>query len=199
AARERTPYETGLGTAGRGPVVYDSGDYPRCLQLALEALDLAAARREQARLRAVGRYLGIGVVNYVEATATVPHEGVTVRVDADGGVTVITGAAPQGQGHVTMFSRLVGGILGVDPGTTDVIPGDPDLIAQGGGTYGSRTAAIGGSAALLASCVVRDKAARIAAHVLEASPADVVVEGGKFSVKGLPTRTLGWAEVAAAA
>jgi aerobic carbon-monoxide dehydrogenase large subunit len=198
-AADRHPYQTGLSTAGRGPVVYDSGDYPRCMQLALEALDLPAARREQARLRAEGRYLGIGVANYVEATATVPHEGVTVRVAADGTVTVVTGAAPQGQGHVTMLSRLVGGLLGVDPETIDVCTGDTGLIAQGGGTYGSRTAAIGGSAALLASRAVRDKAVRVAAHLLEASAADVVCEGGRFSVKGLPTRGLGWADVAAAA
>jgi aerobic carbon-monoxide dehydrogenase large subunit len=196
---DRHPYHTGLSTAGRGPVVYDSGNYPRCMDLALEALDLPAARREQARLRAEGRYLGIGLANYVEATATVPHEGVTVRVAADGGVTVITGAAPQGQGHVTMLSRLVGSLLGVDPETIEVLTGDTDLISQGGGTYGSRTAAIGGSAALLASRAVRDKAIRIAAHLLEAAAADVVCEAGVFSVKGLPTRTLSWSEIAAAA
>jgi carbon-monoxide dehydrogenase large subunit len=124
---------------------------------------------------------------------------VTVRVAADGGVTVITGAAPQGQGHVTMLSRLVGGLLGVDPEAIEVITGDTGLIPQGGGTYGSRTAAIGGSAALLASRAVRDKAMRIAAHLLEAAPADVVCDGGQFSVKGLPTRALGWSDVAAAA
>src|SRR5213076_904739 len=137
---------TGLSTAGRGPVDYDSGNFPRCMQLALETLDLPAARREQARLRAEGRYLGIGVANYVEATATVPHEGVTVRVAGDGAVTVVTGAAPQGQGHVTMFSRLVGDVLGIDPETIDVRTGDTALVARGGGTFGSRTAAIGGSA-----------------------------------------------------
>jgi carbon-monoxide dehydrogenase large subunit len=195
----REPYVTGLTTAGRGPVNYESGDFPRCMALALEALDLPAARREQARLRARGRYLGIGLVNYVEATATGPHEGVIVRVGADGGVTVITGAAPQGQGHVTMFSRLVGGVLGIDPDTIEIITGDSALIPEGGGTYGSRTAAVGGSAALLASRAVRDKAARIAGHLLEAAPADIVCEGGKFSVKGLPSRALGWADVARAA
>ena len=81
---DRHPYATGLTTAGRGPVDYDSGDYPRCMDLALEALDLPAARAEQARLRAQGRYLGIGVVNYVEATATVPNESAVVRVHPDG-------------------------------------------------------------------------------------------------------------------
>lgn len=196
---DRHPYATGLTTAGRGPVEYDTGDYPRCMDQALETLDLPAARREQARLRAEGRYLGIGVVNYVEATATVPLESAVVRVGADGAVTVVSGAAPQGQGHVTMFSRLVGRVLGVAPDAIEVLTGDTALVAQGGGTYGSRTAAIGGSAALLASRAVRDKAVRIAAHLLEAAAADVVLDEGRFSVRGLPSRAVGWVEVAAAA
>ena len=196
---DRHPYVTGLSTAGRGPVDYESGDYPRCMELALEALDLPAARREQARLRAQERYLGIGVVNYVEATATVPNESAVVRVDPEGRVTVVSGAAPQGQGHETMFSRLVGGQLGVDPDAIDVRTGDTALVPTGGGTYGSRTAAIGGSAALLAARAVLEKARRIAAHLLEAAPADIAVERGRFAVRGLPSRTLGWREVAAAA
>src|SRR3989442_1125441 len=196
---DRHPYATGLTTAGRGPVDYDSGDYARCMDLALETLGLAVVRREQARLRAEGRYLGVGVVNYVEATATVPLESAIVRVRPDGGVTVVSGAAPQGQGHVTLFSHLIGDVLGVDPETIDVLTGDSALVATGGGTYGSRTAAIGGSAALLAGRVVRDKAIRIAAYLLEAAPVDVVCAGGKFSVRGLPSRALGWADVAAAA
>jgi carbon-monoxide dehydrogenase large subunit len=122
-----------------------------------------------------------------------------VRVGPDGRVTVVSGAAPQGQGHVTMFSRLVGGVLGVAPDAIDVLTGDTALVAQGGGTYGSRTAAIGGSAALLAARAVRDKARRIAAHLLEASSADIVLDENRFSVRGLPSRTVGWIEVAAAA
>jgi carbon-monoxide dehydrogenase large subunit len=196
---DRHPYATGLVTAGRGPVEYDTGDYPRCMDLALETLDLPAARREQARLRAERRYLGIGLVNYVEATATVPLESAVVRVGPHGGVTVVSGAAPQGQGHVTMFSRLVGRVLGVESDAIEVLTGDTALVAQGGGTYGSRTAAIGGSAALLASRAVCDKARRIAAHLLEASAADVVLDEGRFSVRGLPSRAVGWIEVAAAA
>ena len=193
------PYVTGLTTAGRGPVDYESGDFPRCMELAVEALDLPTIRREQARLRGEGRYLGVGIVNYIEATATGPHESAIVRVARDGRVSLVTGAAPQGQGHVTMFSRLVGGILGTAPEEVDVVTGDSDLVADGGGTYGSRTAAIGGSAAFLAARSVRDQAIRVAADMLEAGPADVVCEGGRFSVKGLPSRTLTWADVAAAA
>jgi aerobic carbon-monoxide dehydrogenase large subunit len=196
---DRHPYDTGLSTAGRGPVVYDSGDFPRCMDLALGALDLPARRREQARFREQGRYLGIGVVNYIEATATVPHESVAVRVGTDGRVSVVTGAAPQGQGHVTMLSHLVGDLLAVDPEEIEVLTGDTALIPSGGGTYGSRTAALAGSAAVLASREVRDKAARIAADLLEAAPADIVFQDGKFAVAGLPTRVIGWGEVASAA
>jgi len=198
-AADQHPYDTGLTTAGRGPVLYESGNFPACMALALEALDLPALRREQARLRAEGRYLGVGLVNYIEATATAPYEGVIVRVGADGQVTVVTGAAPQGQGHVTMLSHLVGDRLGVDAETIEVHTGDTALIATGGGTYGSRTAAIGGSAAFLASGVVREKATRIAGHLLEAAPADIVLQDGTFSVRGLPSSAVGWAEVAAAA
>ncbi|HXJ81066.1 MAG TPA: xanthine dehydrogenase family protein molybdopterin-binding subunit [Candidatus Methylomirabilis sp.] len=196
---DRHPYSTGLTTAGRGPVDYDSGNYARCMELALDALDVPAARREQTRLRAEGRYLGIGIVNYVEATATVPLESAVVRISPQGAATIVSGAAPQGQGHATMFSRLVGRLLGIDPDTIEVLTGDTALVEQGGGTYGSRTAAIGGSALLLAGRAVRDKAVRIAAHLLEASPADVVCAAGTFSVRGMPGRAVGWAEVAAAA
>jgi carbon-monoxide dehydrogenase large subunit len=198
-AADQHPYHTGLGTAGRGPVLYESGNFPGCMELALQALDLPALRREQARLRAAGRHLGVGVVNYIEATATAPHEGVIVRVGADGRVTVITGAAPQGQGHVTMLSHVVGERLAVDPESIDVLTGDTALIPTGGGTYGSRTAAIGGSAALLASRAVREKAVRIAGHLLEAAPADIALQDGTFSVRGMPGRAVGWAQVAVAA
>jgi carbon-monoxide dehydrogenase large subunit len=98
-----------------------------------------------------------------------------------------------------MFSRLVAGVLGVDADAIAVHTGDTALVPQGGGTYGSRTAAIGGSAALLAGRVVRDKAIRVAAHLLEASAADIVCESGKFSVRVLPSRAVGWPEIAAAA
>jgi CO/xanthine dehydrogenase Mo-binding subunit len=193
------PYRTGLGTAARGPVVYDSGDYPRCMAAALDALGYEAARTEQARLRAEGRHIGIGLVNYIEATGTAPHEATAVQVDPEGRVSVVSGAAPQGQGHVTMLSHLVGDLLGVDPLAVEVHTGDTDRIAQGGGTFGSRTTALAGSAALLAGRAVLDKARRLAAHLLEAGEADLEAADGKFFVRGLPTRAIGWAEIAAAA
>src|SRR2546426_630940 len=122
--------------------------------------------------RGAGRPYGTAVIE--RAMDALARESAIVRVRPDGGVTIVSGAAPQGQGHVTLFSHLIGDVLGVDPETIDVLTGDSALVATGGGTYGSRTAAIGGSAALLAGRVVRDKAIRIAAHLLEAAPVDVV-------------------------
>ena len=197
--RAAQPYDTGLTTVGRGPVVYDSGDYAACMSLALEALDLAAVRVEQRRERAVGRHVGVGVVNYVEATGTAPLEGVSIRVERDGRVVVTTGASPQGQSHVTMLSHLVGDVLGLAAATIDVVTGDSAAIPEGGGTFGSRTTALAGSAALLAGRAVRDKATRIAAHLLEAAPADVALADGSFAVRGFPTRRVSWVDVAAAA
>jgi CO/xanthine dehydrogenase Mo-binding subunit len=193
------PYDTGLTTVGRGPVIYDSGDFPRCMELAVTALDPPAVRREQARLRTEGRWLGIGLVNYIEATATAPLESVAVRVDRAGRVVVVTGASPQGQGHETLLSGLVGQVLGLDPSRIDVVTGDTSVIETGGGTFGSRTTALGGSAALLAARGVGDKARRIAARLLEAAVEDVVGDAGGFTVRGFPGRAIGWAEVAAAA
>ena len=196
---ELQPYNTGLNTAGRGPVIYDSGDYPRCMELAVAALDVPAVRREQADRRAQGRWLGVGLVNYVEATATVPLEAVTVRVGPDGRVLVVCGASPQGQGHETLLSRLVGAELSVDPESIEVKTGDTSLIPTGGGTFGSRVTALGGSAALLAGRVVSEKSRRIAAHLLEAAAADVIAQDGRFMVRGFPGRTVTWQQVAAAA
>jgi len=198
-AADAFPYDTGLRTSGRGPIVYDSGDYVGCMALALEALDLPRLRAERAQLREGGRYLGIGLVNYVEATATAPLEAAIVRIRPDGGAVVATGAAPQGQGHVTVFSRLVGEALGIDPDAIEVLTGDTAAIPQGGGTFGSRTAAVGGSAVFLAAQGVREKAVRLAANLLEASSADVVLADGRFSVRGFSARAVGWKEVAAAA
>jgi CO/xanthine dehydrogenase Mo-binding subunit len=193
------PHDTGLRTVGRGPVVYDSGDYPRCMDVALRALDLPALRTEQGRLRKEGRYLGVGVVNYVEATGTPALESATVRVKRDGRVVVITGAAPQGQGHVTVLSRVVGEVLGIDSETIDVVTGDTGQIADGGGTFGSRTTALGGSAAYVAAGALRERAVRMAAHLLEAAPADIMCAHGRFAVRGFAARSVTWAAVASAA
>ena len=165
-----------------------------------EALDLPAARREQARLRAEGRYLGIGLVNYVEATATVPLESAVVRVGPDGGVTVVSGAAPQGQGHVTMFSRLVGRRARRDPGRDrGAAPATPRWWRRAA----APTAAARRPSAAARRCSPRARCStRRGASPRTCSrrrPPTSCSRAAGSAVRGLPSRAVGWAEVAAAA
>lgn len=192
------PYDTGLRPAVGGPVIYDSGDYRACLEAALARFDYAGARRLQAGARARGRYLGIAVVNYVEVCGGPPYENASVRIDGGGRVIVHAGTAPQGQGHETTFAQLVAERLGVDPAAVTVRTGDTGAIAQGIGTFGSRSTMLGGSAVAVAAERVRDKLLQIAARLLEAAPADLELRAGMVRVRGVPGRETTFAEVAAA-
>ncbi|HEY7780122.1 MAG TPA: molybdopterin cofactor-binding domain-containing protein [Ktedonobacterales bacterium] len=180
---------------------YDSGDYDMTLDKALEAVDYKALRREQEEGRKQGRYLGIGLSTYVEVCGLGPSaaagamgfqgglwEPATVRVLATGKALVYTGTNPHGQGEETTFAQIVGEELGLPIEDIEVIHGDTAQISMGWGTYGSRTTAVGGSAIILAARKVRDKASKLAAHLLEAAPEDIVFDQGRFSVKGSPAR-----------
>jgi carbon-monoxide dehydrogenase large subunit len=193
------PFDTGLAASGRGPIIYESGDYPRCLREAVEALDYAGVRRQQARLRAEGRHLGVAVVNYVEATGTLPYEGATVRVDAAGNVVVATGAAPQGQGHQTVLAQICADRLGVPIERVSVRTGDTAAIPFGIGTFGSRTAIMAGNATAAAAGQVRSKALRVAARLLEAADEDLEWLGDGVGVRGAPQRRASLAQLAQAA
>jgi aerobic carbon-monoxide dehydrogenase large subunit len=180
---------------------YDSGDYEGTLQRALEMVDYQSLRREQEELRKQGRYIGIGLSTYVEVCGLAPSkaagamgfqgglwEPAIVRVLATGKALVYTGTNPHGQGEETTFAQLVSEELGLPFEDIDVIHGDTAQISMGWGTYGSRTTAVGGSAIVLASRKVRDKASKLAAHLLEAAPEDIVFDQGRFYVKGSPNK-----------
>ena len=122
-----------------------------------------------------------------------------VRVDSSGTVTVLTGTSAHGQGHETTFSQIVADHLGVDFDKVVVKHGDTMAIPMGNGTGGSRSVAVGGSAVYGASLKVQQKARQIAASMLEASADDVVLQDGKYMVKGAPAKALGLAEIAAVA
>jgi aerobic carbon-monoxide dehydrogenase large subunit len=182
-----------------GTLVYDAGDYNASLDKALEMVNYAGLRQDQAQLRQQGRYLGIGLSTYVEVCGLAPSkaagamgfqgglwEPATVRVLATGKVLVYTGTSPHGQGEETTFAQLVGEELGVPYEDVEVIHGDTAQISMGWGTYGSRTTAVGGTAIVLAARKVRDKASKLAAHLLEASPEDMEFDQGRFYVKGSP-------------
>src|ERR671930_1893208 len=201
--KEKFPYQTPVA------LTYDSGDYEAALQKALQMLDYPAMRREQERLRQQGRYIGIGFSTYLEACGLAPsavagslgaqaglYESATVRVTPTGKVTVLTGSHSHGQGHETTFAQVVGDELGIPIEDVEVIHGDTGQVPFGMGTYGSRSGPVGASAVYQSVQKVKEKATKIAAHLLEASENDIVFENGKFSVKGSPDRSKGWGDVA---
>jgi carbon-monoxide dehydrogenase large subunit len=184
------PYRTAFGIA------YDSGNYARALDRVVELADYGGLRREQARARERGGIMGIGVAAYVESTNVLGWESGVVRVERSGKVTAVTGSSPHGQGHETTFAQIIADHLGVAYEDVIVRHGDTLGAPQSIGTFGSRSAGLGGSALAQASVEVRDKGRRLAAGLLEASPEDVQAVRGGFQVKGVPERMIGWDRVA---
>ena len=197
------PYQTQVA------VEYDSGDYEKTLDLALDHLDYDAFRERQAEAREEGRYIGVGLSAYIEACGLAPSElagqlgaqaglweSGLVRFHPSGTVTAYCGTSGHGQGHDTTYAQIVANELGVDYDDVEVVEGDTDEIPQGMGTYGSRSAAVGGSALVESSQKLVEKAKRIAAHQLEAAPEDVEFENGDFHVAGAPDRSMTITEVA---
>jgi carbon-monoxide dehydrogenase large subunit len=193
-------------------LVWDSGSFPESLERACEAVDYARLRTEQRRDAAARRRTGIGIASYVELTgvgSAIPAspgadiatgtEGATVRVDPTGTVTAAFGLACHGQGHETTLAQVVAEELGVELEAVRVVHGDTEAGPVGSGTYASRSAVIGGGAAILASRAVRDKALAIAAHQLEADVRDLELSRGVAWVRGAPGRRVGIAEIARAA
>jgi carbon-monoxide dehydrogenase large subunit len=193
--RDQFPYTTSTGT------VYDSGDYGRALDLALEASGYKALRAEQKKRRKSGdkKQMGIGVCTYVEITNPLPGgEYGGVEVTPEGRAIVRAGTFSHGQGHATTFGMLVADRLGIDLDKIDFVQGDTDQIRFGQGTMGSRSLQTAGPALGQASDEVIDKARNVAANLLEANPDDIVLDrvDGRFHVAGTPTAGKTWAEVA---
>ena len=185
---------------------YDTGDYPAALDAALAAADYAGLRREQAQRRAEGdpTALGIGLSVYVEITgggddAEGARENATVEIHPDGTVTVLTGTSPQGQGHATVWAQLVSDQVGIAVEKITVKHGDTDLIPLGGGTFGSRSLQLGGSAVAQATRELVELARQHAAEELEANPDDLVVDRDRAAlmVTGSPDVAVTFADVAA--
>ncbi|PYM03831.1 MAG: carbon monoxide dehydrogenase [Candidatus Rokuibacteriota bacterium] len=198
-----TPYQTPVAFA------YDSGNYEPALNRALELAGYAQMRKEQAEGRKQGRYIGLGVTTYIEACGPAPSavagslgagaglwESGLVRVHPSGAVAVYTGSHSHGQGHETTFAQLVADQLGIPMEQIEIVHGDTGQIPFGMGTYGSRSACVGGSAIVKSLDKIKEKGRKIAAHLLEANENDLVFEGGKWAVKGSPDRAKTWGEVA---
>jgi carbon-monoxide dehydrogenase large subunit len=188
---------------------YDSGNYGPALDRALQMLDYPRLRAEQAAARRQGRLLGIGLSTYIEACGPAPSqvagalgaqaglwESAHVRVHPTGKVTVFTGSHAHGQGHETTFAQLAADELGLPFEDVEIVHGDTAAVPFGMGSYGSRSAAVGGAAIHGSVQKVREKGKKIAAHLLEANEADIEYADGKFSVKGSPARHKTFQDVA---
>jgi carbon-monoxide dehydrogenase large subunit len=194
-------------------LVYDSGDYDKATDKAMQLLGYDALRAEQAARRASNDpvQLGIGISTYTEMCGLAPSrvlgslaygaggwESVSIRVLPTGKVEVVSGSTPHGQGHVTAWSQIVADQLGVPFDDITVLYGDTRIAVKGMDTYGSRSLAVGGVAMVMACQKVRDKATLVAAHMLECAPSDVEFSEGAFRVRGNPDQAKVLAEIAGA-
>ncbi len=200
---DKFPYTVATG------LVYDSGNYAPALDKALKMLDYPAFRRQQEDARKQGRYLGVGVISYIEICGLGPsqvagavgfggglYDSAIVRVYPTGVVRVYIGASPHGQGEETTFAQIVAEEFGYPVENIEIVHGDTETTPQGWGTYGSRSTAVCGSAVKVAAQRVKEKAKKIAAHLMEANEQDIEWKDGKFAVRGSPDQAKAFAEVA---
>jgi aerobic carbon-monoxide dehydrogenase large subunit len=199
------PYQT--------PVMleYDSGDHGATLTKALELSHWSSFAERRAEAAKRGKLRGIGLVTYIEACGLAPSriarqlgargglfESANIRINPSGDIAVFTGAHSHGQGHETVFAQLLGHLLGVSSSLVEVVHGDTARSPFGLGTYGSRSAAVGGAAIAKAAGKIINKGKKIAGYLLEASEQDIEFADGKFTVSGTD-RSMGFGEIAGAA
>ena len=197
-ASSKMPYATPVRQRDGSVMTYDSGDYPECQRRALVAAewDTFPQRREAARRD--GRWLGIGLANYVEGTGRGPFESAAIRIGASGQIVVSTGATAQGQGTKTMLAQIAASVFGVAANMIHVVDGDTAATPLGLGAYASRQAVTAGNAAYLAAKGVADKAKAAAAVMLEVAPEDLELKDGEVRVAGVPKLKKTLAEIARA-
>jgi carbon-monoxide dehydrogenase large subunit len=194
------PYSLGIPYRDGEPIVYDSGNYPESLRLALEAIGgLEAFRERQRAAKAEGRYLGLGLGCYVEGTGVGPFEGATIRIDPAGKVYLAGGACAQGQGMETIFSQIVADAWQVHPKDVIVTLADTSGISIGFGTIASRSTVTLSGAIHAATEILRKKVFAIAANILECSPDDLELRNGAVGLLGVPGREITLANIAKAA
>jgi aerobic carbon-monoxide dehydrogenase large subunit len=201
---DQFPYQCALGWD------YDSGDYQAAMNLALEKIGYAELRKEQMEKRARGELMGIGISSFTEIVGAGPahsfdivgikmFDSCEIRIHPTGKAIARMGTKAQGQGHETTFAQIVAQELGIPVADVTVEEGDTDTAPYGLGTYASRSTPTAGAATAMASRKIRDKAKKIAAHLLEVSEEDLEWEPGKFFVKGAPSKTKTIQEIAFAA
>jgi carbon-monoxide dehydrogenase large subunit len=194
--KEKMPYNKQLKSRAGVTAVVDSGDYAACSRKAVDAIDYAGFWSRQEKARATGRYLGLGFAHAVKPTGRGPFESAVVRVTPTGRVVIYTGAMAMGQGLATTLAQLCAEQLGVPLESIDVSTGDTSRVSLGMGGFASRQAILAGSAVHLASLEVRQKAIKVAQHVLEAAEQDLVLQNGRVEVLGVPGHGVSLATIA---
>lgn len=192
-------------------VEYDTGDYHATMDKLLEIADVAGFEARRADSKSRGRLRGLGLNCYIEACGIAPsqlvgqlgaraglYESATVRVNATGGLVVMTGSHSHGQGHETTFAQVVADMIGIGEDMVEIVHGDTANTPMGMGTYGSRSLAVGGSAMVRATNKIIAKAKKIAGHMMEAAPEDIELKDGRFTVAGTD-KSVAWGDVTLAA
>jgi aerobic carbon-monoxide dehydrogenase large subunit len=179
----RLPYRTALG------LTYDSGDFVRNMERALQLSEWDTFPQRRAEAMARGRYAGIGVANYVEAPVGAPHERVCATVRADEEVVeLVAGTQSTGQGHATSFAQVLADELGVTPSQVRLVTGDTDVVTSGGGTHSDRSMRLAGTLIVRASEQIRTQCRQAAASLLEVAPEDIVQDGPWWAAAGTSRR-----------
>ncbi|HZC95987.1 MAG TPA: molybdopterin cofactor-binding domain-containing protein, partial [Bradyrhizobium sp.] len=193
-----------------GPsVIYDSGNYQGCLEMALKAFNYDARKIERDELRAKGRYRGIGVAAYTHMCGMAPSrrlatsgfarggwESARISIDSSGRATIYSGSMSQGHGHNTSLAQIAADVLQIPIESIDIVQGDTRQVQAGHGTFNSRSMAVGGSSVHVSSQRIVKKAKKIAAGMLEVDENDVSYSAGKFSVPGTDIASLTFGNVA---
>ena len=202
--KDQFPYESATG------FVYDSGDYHGAMNLALEKVGYADLRKEQEAGRSEGKLIGIGLASFTEVVGAGPHkdydilgvkmnDGAELRIHPTGKAILKISSKTQGQGHETTFAQIVASELGIQPEDIKVMHGDTDNTPYGLGTYASRSTPTVGAATAMVSRRIREKAVKLAAHLLEAAEEDIEYADGRFFVRGAPENAKTIQDVAFAA
>ncbi len=195
---EAIPYEMPMKTREGTPMIYESGDFSYCHETALEAAGYAGFSARQTAARAEGRHLGIGVANMVKVTGRGPFESATVRVGRSGHVVIYTSAMAMGQGTKTALAQVCAEQLAIPPSDITVVTVDTAFAPIGIGAYGSRNMVNAGNAVHLAAGEVREKAIRVAAHVLGIDEKDIEIGDGVARVKDEPAKSVTFKDIAKA-
>ncbi|MDB5108023.1 MAG: aldehyde oxidase and xanthine dehydrogenase molybdopterin binding protein [Candidatus Binatus sp.] len=201
-APDEFPYKTVMNEE------YDSSSSTDALLQAVELSDYKNFKQRQQQALAKGKYIGIGISTYIEPTGLgarfwkpygiqhSPYEAANLRIDPSGGAVLSVGTHSHGQGHATTYAQLAADQLGIEVKDISFVQGDTHMTPYGWGTWGSRSIVSGGGAVVNVAQKVREKMLRVAGHLMEVSPDDLEIEGGKVSVKGVPGKSITVKEIA---